>query len=250
MPSRPTPAKKPARPSARGARPGTTDGVDPAAKPLPKAEQVYREIREQILTGALEPGASIDKLTLCQKLGVSRFPVSAAIHRLAFEKLVTIEPQHGSFVSRMSPHAIREYMMIRRALESEIASIAAPWFEGEVLADLRRNLDQQVAAAAIRDVPAFYALDVSFHQIVARPLQLTHAGEALEAARMQLERMRRLILSPAGRLDEIILEHRAVVDALAAGDAAAAAAAMRRHLEEAGDRFEIIIRERPELFCA
>ena len=51
-----------------------------------KAEQVYGELKEAILVGALEPGAPIDKLALCERLGVSRFPVSAAISRLAFEQ--------------------------------------------------------------------------------------------------------------------------------------------------------------------
>ena len=40
-----------------------------------KAEQVYGAVKEAILSGALEPGEPIDKLALCDRLGVSRdFP--------------------------------------------------------------------------------------------------------------------------------------------------------------------------------
>ena len=83
-----------------------------------KAGQVYDAVKEAILSGELEPGHAIDKLALCEKLGVSRFPVSAAISRLAYDRLVRVEPQHGSFVSPISAGEVREYLFVRRALES------------------------------------------------------------------------------------------------------------------------------------
>lgn len=221
----------------------------PGGERLSKAEQVYRELRDQILTGALEPGAAIDKLALCDKLGVSRFPVQAAINRLAFERLVTIAPQHGSFVARMSRPAIREYQMIRRALECEIAGLAAGRFDGVDLEALEDNLARQKALAGSGDGSAFYALDVAFHQLIARPLALAHAVDALEAARTHLERIRRLLLSPQGRTATAFAEHRMVADALLTGDPEVARAAMRTHLDNAGAAFEQIFRERPELFA-
>ncbi|RWP96685.1 GntR family transcriptional regulator [Mesorhizobium sp.] len=54
-----------------------------------------------ILTGKLGPSSSIDKAALCEQLGVSRFPVAAAINRLAFERLVVVQPQDGSFVAKI-----------------------------------------------------------------------------------------------------------------------------------------------------
>ncbi len=90
-----------------------------------KAGYVYETIKEAILSGELAPGTAIDKAALCDRLGMSRFPVTTAVNRLGFEKLVVIEPQHGSFVSRISIRNVREFMMIRRALEAEIAAQAA-----------------------------------------------------------------------------------------------------------------------------
>jgi DNA-binding GntR family transcriptional regulator len=215
-----------------------------------KAEQVYREIRSQILTGALTPGMAIDKFALCEKLGVSRFPVSAAIHRLAFERLVSVEPQHGSFVALMSAHTLREFMMIRRALESEIAGMSASALSGADKDELARNLRYQKAAAQAEDVAGFYALDVAFHQIIARPLGLEHTVDVLDAARTHLERARRLLLSPQGRLPKTYAEHETLSAALLDGDVVAAREAMRAHLERAQDNLEVIFKERPELFDA
>src|SRR5579862_976940 len=129
-----------------------------------KADFVYQDLKEAILSGALEPGDAIDKLELCERLGVSRFPVSSAISRLAYERLVTIEPQHGSFVAKISIDDVRERLLVRRALESEVAAQAAERMPREGVAELERNLRYQQAAVDGRDVAGFYALDVDFHR--------------------------------------------------------------------------------------
>ena len=129
-----------------------------------KADQVYGELKEAILSGALEPGELIDKSALCERLGVSRFPVSAAVSRLAFEHLVVIEPQHGSFVARISADDVRERLFIRRALEGEIAAEAARRMPREGLEALEDNLARERKAVEAGDRASFYALDVGFHQ--------------------------------------------------------------------------------------
>jgi len=105
----------------RGARSGprTTRGTysDERDGDPTKLESRSRPIaisRKSILSGALEPGGAIDKLALCERLGVSRFPVSSAINRLAYERLVTIEPQHGSFVAKISVDDVRERLLVVR----------------------------------------------------------------------------------------------------------------------------------------
>ena len=128
-----------------------------------KAEQVYDAVKEAILSGALEPGAPIDKLALCDRLGVSRFPVSAAINRLAFEQLVLVEPQHGSFVARISADDARERLFIRRALEGEIAAEAAQRLDSNGRAALEENIRKAAKAVETGDRTTFYTLDVDFH---------------------------------------------------------------------------------------
>src|ERR1041384_6327568 len=68
----------------------------------------------------LQPGEVIDKGAICDRLGVSRFPVSEALARLQAEGLVDIQPQRGSTVSLVRVPDVAEYMLIRRALECEV----------------------------------------------------------------------------------------------------------------------------------
>jgi GntR family transcriptional regulator, rspAB operon transcriptional repressor len=213
-----------------------------------KADCVYRDLKQSILSGALEPGGAIDKLELCERLGVSRFPVSSAISRLAYERLVTIEPQHGSFVARIAVEDVRERLLVRRALEAEIAAEAALRMPREGLQSLERNLRRQQAAVEARDIAGFYLLDVDFHRLIAAQLGLRHCGEILDGLRSHLERVRRLLLSPAGRLPLAFAEHRAVAEAVSQGDAPAARAAMERHLQQTASLFETFVKERSALF--
>ena len=214
-----------------------------------KADQVYGEIKEAILSGALEPGAAIDKLALCDKLGMSRFPVTTAINRLAYERLVVIEPQHGSFVAKIAAKDVREWLLIRRALEIEIAAEAARQPEG-LVEELRRNLRYQQAAVDAADVPGFYELDVEFHQMIGQAQGLHHAAEILESLRAHLERVRRLILSPQGRLPFTLAEHKAIVEALEARSPEAARAAMNAHLSKTAELFDSIVAQKPGMFSA
>jgi DNA-binding GntR family transcriptional regulator len=213
-----------------------------------KADAVYGELKEAILSGALEPGCPIDKAGLCEKLGVSRFPVSAAVSRLAYDRLVDVAPQHGSFVSRISINDVRERLFIRSALEGEIAAEAACRMTRADKGALAGNLREQAAAIEADDKGAFYALDVAFHQILTNRLGMVRASDVLDSLRVHLERARRLMMSPPGRMKETLREHVGIVEAVEAGDAAAARNAMKRHLDATGALLETVARERPGLF--
>ncbi len=211
---------------------------------------MYGELKEAILSGALEPGSLINKARLCEKLRVSRFPVSAAVSRLAYDRLVDVEPQHGSFVTRISLNDVRERLFIRGAVEGEIAAEAARRMTRADMGALAANLKEQANAAADEDPTTFYALDVAFHRILTARLKMARADDVLESLRVHLERTRRLTMSTPGQLRASLKEHSAVASAIEAEDPAAAREAMKRHLLITADRLENLARRQPELFSS
>jgi DNA-binding GntR family transcriptional regulator len=219
-----------------------------AKVPHSKADAVYGELKEAILSGALGPGSLIDKAELCEKLRVSRFPVSAAVSRLAYDRLVDVAPQHGSFVTRISLNDVRERLFIRGALEGEIAAEAARRMTRADKQALGANLKQQAAAVAAEDSVAFYTLDVTFHRILTDRLSMARANDVLESLRVHLERTRRLTMSTARQLRASLSEHIAVAAAIEAGDPAAARQAMKHHLNVTGARLETLAKQQPDLF--
>jgi len=214
-----------------------------------KAEQVYETVKEAILSGELEAGQAIDKLSLCEKLDVSRFPVSAALGRLAFERLVRIEPQHGSFVAPISAGGVREHLFVRRALEGEIAAQAAAELGEDGRADLIANLAEAEAAAEGGDRALFYALDVGFHALLTQHLGLHRSEEILGGVRQHLERPRRLLMTPPGRMQQTLSEHRAVLAAIEARAPEAARTAMAAHINTVAETFEALAKAKPGLFA-
>ena len=82
-------------------------------------------LRAAIVGLDFAPGEFIDKGAVCERLRVSRFPVSEALGRLAAEGLVEVLPQRGTRAARIRLGEVREAMMIRRALEAMVAETAA-----------------------------------------------------------------------------------------------------------------------------
>ena len=184
-------------------------------------EQVERSLRAAIVDLDFAPGEFIDKGAVCAALGVSRFPVSEALTRLAAEGLVEILPQRGSRAARIRLSEIKESMLIRQALEGMVAEIAARSLPPETLQVLRSNLEAQQEAVSRGDRPGFYGLDLEFHMILVQGLQLPRVAAAIDASRANIDRVRRLLSSPR-RHAVTLAEHREIFRALEARDAQAA----------------------------
>jgi hypothetical protein len=118
------------------------------------SEQVERSLRSAIVALEFAPGEFIDKGLVCARLGVSRFPVSEALARLAVEGLVEIIPQRGTRAARIRLAEIKEAMLIRKALEAVVAETAARRLPSPALTALkkifmhRRRLSRRVTALA------------------------------------------------------------------------------------------------------
>ncbi len=212
-----------------------------------KSSLVYDELRSAIIALKLQPGAQIDKNEVCERLGVSRQPVAEALARLAEERLVAVEPQKGTYVTRIRMRDVTEAAFVREALEVATVRGIAPDIDDETLDRLRLIVSYQIAAEKAGDIEEFYALDVRFHATLCDRLAFRRVAEAVESARAQTERMRRLLLRPSRR-GKTIAEHNAIVAALAARDPDRAGKAMHAHLGNVLRELREFAAERPELF--
>lgn len=209
---------------------------------------VTNTLRDAIVTLALPPGSMLDKSAICSQLGVSRFPVSEALARLAEEGLVDIAPQRGSTVSLVKIADVREYMLIRKGLESEALRVLIGKHDTEVIEALHANMAAQRDAASRDDAETFHQIDVDFHDIIFRSMRLTKVKAIIDKARANLDRARRLIITPR-RLNHTIAEHQAIFDGILAGSAPQAIAAIRAHIDAVMIELFAFAQERPELFA-
>jgi DNA-binding GntR family transcriptional regulator len=193
-------------------------------------QRVQDAIRDAIVRLDLPPGTAIDKAALCARLGVSRFPVSEALGRLAAGGLVEVLPQRGTRVARIDLADCRQAMFIRRALEIETARTVAPRADARLLAALDRNLREQEAALGADYSSRFHQLDLEMHELLLGFLGYERVRHAVEAARASLDRARLFMCTPARQVSTFD-EHKAIVAALKKRDAGAAVTAMESHLD-------------------
>jgi DNA-binding GntR family transcriptional regulator len=192
--------------------------------------RVQDVIRDAIVRLDLPPGTFLDKAALCARLGVSRFPVSEALGRLAAEGFVEVLPQRGTRVARIDLADCRQAMFIRRALEAEAMRAIAPHADAALLAALDRNLRDQEQALGADHGGRFHALDLALHELLLGFLGYERVRHAVEAARGSLDRARLFMCTPQRQV-ATFAEHRAIVAALKHHDADAAVRAMEGHLD-------------------
>ena len=88
-------------------------------------DRAYADLEEMIVTLQLAPGSAVSELELASYLGIGRTPIREALQRLARERLVTIVPRRGIFVSEINVTSQLRLLEVRRELERLIARSAA-----------------------------------------------------------------------------------------------------------------------------
>ncbi len=211
-------------------------------------ERVADALREAIVSLELAPGSVLDKARLTARFGVSRFPLAEALNRLKAEGLVDIKPQSGSTVSLIRLADAYENMFLRRALEAESVARLASSQNPALLADLDRSLRYQKAAMEADDRAGFHDLDLAFHDMLIAAVGYRRVRTIVESARLMLDRARRLLISPRRHADTFV-EHRAIVEAIRAGDPDAARKAMAAHIDSVMAELETFATMNPDVFA-
>lgn len=201
-------------------------------------EWAYGQVRAMIVSGEMAPGADIHESRLATRLDISKSPLREALRQLAQEGLVIATGQKGSRVAELAPEDIGEIYSLRQYLEALEVRLAAERITPQQVAELRANVDAMERAMAGGEVRAAAALDVEFHLALAHIAghrRLLRMQEALQAD------MQRLVIYQFEHFGHVaessaIQKHRAIIDALEAGDGDQAEREMRSHLVRSEER--------------
>ncbi|WP_022889604.1 GntR family transcriptional regulator [Agromyces italicus] len=196
------------------------------------SERAYRALREEILDGALEPGAALAEVEQANRLGVSRTPVREALARLEADGLATAASARVLQVSALDAASIVSLYELREALEGQAARLAAGRREPERFTALRKRIAgaPELLDSGDEGLRAYYgavdALDDEIESAAANAM----LGAALRSVRLHSARVRRLARHHPERLRAAASEHLLIVDSIIAGDADLAAHATHVHL--------------------
>jgi DNA-binding GntR family transcriptional regulator len=195
----------------------------------------YEWLRAAIAGGRLQPNERLVEADVVRATGSSRSAVRTALVRLAQEGLVEHERNRGARVRMVGEEEAVEILQARAVLEALTARGAAERADAEDVAGLREILASMRARLDAGDLVGASERNAALH---ARVLALSGnetARRLVASLNSQLVRFQyRTILVP-GRAERSYEEHSAIVEAIASGDADAAEAAMRGHLEHVTD---------------
>ncbi len=196
------------------------------------SDKAYATLREDIIEWRLAPGTVLAEVEQSERLGVSRTPVREALSRLSAEGLTTAAGGRGVVVTDISLEDIDEMFELRETLEGKAAALAAERGERAVFEKLHTDLLR--ARELISDTdPArheYYALVGRLDEAIDAAISNSYLAQAMRSLRVHLVRVRRLAADDAPRLNAAAVEHAAIAEAIAAGNARLAEAATTLHL--------------------
>lgn len=207
--------------------------IDTGAKSL--EEQVFISLEEEILTGKLKKGDTLAEIALSKRLGVSRTPLRAALHRLAEEGLIEIAPNRGAVVIGVGKEELVDIYKIRMRLEGLASREAAMRISDTDKKKLRDSVELSEFYIGKQDTEHLKELDSEFHNIIYKASGNRLLCKTLSELHRNIKVYRKLSLTVPERLEKSVKEHREILNAIEAGDGDTADELTRRHIEAALD---------------
>jgi len=187
-------------------------------------------LRGAVLRGDVAPGQRLVEADLVETLGVPRDSVRAAIDALAGEGLLERIPNRGARVRAVSLQEAIEILECRQVLEGLIAAKAAERIGPDDAERLRGYAEQLTRAVEEGELMKYSSLNHAMHAVLADISGQRTAASLIGRLKAQVVRHQFQLSLRSGRPQVSLAEHLAIIEAVTAGDPAAAEQAMRRHL--------------------
>lgn len=212
----------------------------PAASPdatLPHAERVYQGLRSRLLRGELPAGARLIEQRLADEFATSRTPVREAMRRLEGDGHLIRDASGGLTPRVPDVRTMHEYYDVRLALEDLTVRRATIDGDRARLTELRTEWERlgeartPGAESSPEEQHAFVSADERFHLEVAAASGNTTAAHYLAEITDRIHVLRIQGFTIDARIDATVDEHLEILRSILAGDADAAAAFMRSHVQ-------------------
>lgn len=196
------------------------------------AIRISKVLADRIIAGTLEAGSRLRQDHIAEEFGASHVPVREAFRRLETQGLVVSEPRRGVRVAGFSMDEIKEVAEMRAALEVLALRHAAPHLTTAILDQAE---DATKAGDRAGDVQAWEEANRSFHRLILTPCAMPRLLKSIDdlhtaSARFLFSGWRAEWEAPTDR------DHRAILNALRAGQLDIAASVLARHVQWVGQK--------------
>ncbi len=200
------------------------------------SDQIYVFMRSLIITARIKPGTVFSENELSQHFKISRQPVREALNHLEHDGLVSIFPQKGTGVKKISIKNLEQVVFLRTSLEvaciENIPKISVKKFS-QILKKLKTNiLYQRTRIDEDNKAETFLKLDDKFHELLCEFSDCEMTWQVIQSFKGQLDRIRYLSMGHESPLDSLISEHEQIVTAIENCEIDKARQILQDHLHE------------------
>lgn len=196
---------------------------------ISSGDRAFAALMSAIEGGLYRPGDRLREVEIAERFELSRTPVREALRRLEAENVVEHRPRVGAVIRTLGQTEVVELYEMRLVLERTAAEMAAKHAAAAEVDDMAALNDE--IASLPEGGPTAAAINQAFHRaiyVAARNRFLLDAARTMNNALLLLGPT---TLADADRIETVVRQHGAILDAIGAGDIEAAGAAAEAHLQ-------------------
>jgi DNA-binding GntR family transcriptional regulator len=193
--------------------------------------RAYEEIKRRIITLDYRPGEYLNEAKISEQLGIGRTPVHQALDRLMLEDMVEVIPRKGVIVRPVSLNEVLQLIEVRLVNETHCVALAAQRATEAEIDEMAAILEPTQTLIDLRDIEGLMLLDRNFHASISAAAKNRVLANILLTLHERSLRFWFISLSDEAHLIEVRDQHVDIHSAIRMRDPAAAAQAMREHIE-------------------
>jgi DNA-binding GntR family transcriptional regulator len=205
-------------------------GFKKIQRPRSLTDIAYQGIKENIIEGRLLAGQIYSELEIARKMGISKTPVREALIRLSADHLIVFHPRKGISVNYFNRQDIENLFEMREIIECAAVAKLRHLSAAQVAA-LQHLIARQERDLQDSGGQSFFDFDREFHLFFIEAAGNRFMVRMNNDLRNYIAISSQSALVKEGRATEVLLEHKSIVKALAAGDSGGAIAAVKIHLD-------------------
>jgi len=178
------------------------------------SEEIADILRENIISGNINPGEKVNEYQVAKLLNISRPPIREAFRLLAAEGLITLVPRKGAFISKMSSQEVKEIYEMKSMMESFAVRLAISILEEKELSELDSILKVMEQKIKENNFKQIQKLNIEFHRKMIGMSKNQKLIRFYESIVLPIRRYQRLGLSAPSSWEISLAEHGSIVEAI------------------------------------
>jgi len=201
----------------------------PVCRPL-MHEEIADRLRGLIFAGELKPEARVQEKDLCVRFETSRTPLREALKVLASEGLITLLPNRGARVTRLTSEDAEQLFPVMGVLEALSGELACASITDSEILEIKAMHYQMALHHTRRERKEYFKLNQEIHRKIMEIASNAILAGVYDSLAGRIRRVRYLANANRTRWDKAMVEHTEILAALEARDGARLAELLKMHL--------------------